>query len=251
MLDFSKVGAEQDAPVDAIFPAGQTVNLGSQAHDPEILEGTDKLNLPVAKARFDGYLEEVGRIETQANALEIVDDDSEKFAVALGGEAKKMAKQLDTRRRLVTEEAEDFVDKIKGLVKSLTAPLDRAEKTVKQKIAVYANKKELARREAARKAEEAQRELQKKLDAEAKEKGVEPVKVDVPVIPKQEKTVRAETGTSAHQVKRWVPTIVDPAKVPRAYCEPVMRLLNDAVKMGVREIPGCKIEEVTETRFRT
>lgn len=212
---------------------------------------SDKLNLPVAKARFDGYLEEVSRIETQANALEIVDDDSEKFAVALGGEAKKMAKQLDTRRRLITEEAEDFVDKIKGLVKSLTAPLDRSERTLKMKIADYAKRKEIARREAARKAEEAQRDLQKKLDAEAKEKGVEPVKVDAPVIPKQEKTVRADTGTSAHQVKTWKCIVEDPKAVPREYCEPVMRLLNDAVKMGVREIPGCKIEEVTETRFRT
>jgi hypothetical protein len=39
--------------------------------------------------------------------------------------------------------------------------------------------------------------------------------------------------------------------VPREYCEPSKRLLDDAVKMGIREIAGCKIEEVSETRFRT
>ena len=71
------------------------------------------------------------------------------------------------------------------------------------------------------------------------------------VIPKEKTTIKSESGTTSYEVKRWVCTVLDPAAVPKEYCEPVKKLLDDAVKMGAREIPGCKIEEITETRFRT
>ena len=39
--------------------------------------------------------------------------------------------------------------------------------------------------------------------------------------------------------------------VPREFCEPVRRLINEAIKSGVREIPGVKIYEKTDIRYRT
>jgi len=73
----------------------------------------------------------------------------------------------------------------------------------------------------------------------------------VPVIPKQETVTRTESGTSSYQAKTWKCYIERPDEVPREYCEPVGRLLNNAVKQGIRTIPGCRIVEESDTRFRT
>jgi len=251
MLDFSKVGEKDPEVVDAeFFPEEQAKLMRDQPREVEVLP-VDALNLPVARAKFDSYPAEVNRIFADAEALVVDSDETNTFAVALGGEAKKMVKAVELRRKTVTERAEDYVKTIKGLEKSLTGPLERAEQILKGKIKAYKDRQELARREAEKKAREAQAELQKKLDQEAKEKGVEPVQVAAPVIPKAEKVVRADTGTAAYTSKHWVCIVERPDDVPRQYCQPVQRLLNDAVKMGIREIPGCKIDEQEDVRFRT
>lgn len=123
--------------------------------------------------------------------------------------------------------------------------------TLKKKISAYQAKIELERRKQEDLAKKAAEDLQKKINAEAEKAGVEAPTVPAPVIPKQETVVRTETGTSSYQVKSWKCRIVDASLVPRQYCEPSTKLLNDAVKLGVREIPGCVIEEISDTRFRT
>ncbi len=262
-LDFSTVMAAVDREfpiegggaepvVDAAFPAGQTVSLGSApagSQAPEVLSN-DKLNLPVARAKFDVYSPDGSRILKDAKALEVNSDETVSFAVALAGEAKKITKAIELRQKTVTEEAENFVKTIKGLAKSLCTPLAEAERILKEKIQSHNTRKELARRKAEQEARDAAAALQKKVDEEAWAMGVESVKVDAPVIPKAEKVVRSETGSAASSIKHWVCTIVDPGLVPREYCEPVMKLLNDAVRMGAREIPGCVIEEKVDVRIR-
>jgi hypothetical protein len=51
--------------------------------------------------------------------------------------------------------------------------------------------------------------------------------------------------------KRWKATVVDAALVPREYLIVDERLLNAAVKDGVREIPGVQIEQVDGLAVRT
>jgi hypothetical protein len=103
----------------------------------------------------------------------------------------------------------------------------------------------------ARKATEAEIEAaRKQAEEEAKAHEIQAPEVIAPVIPKQETITRTESGSSSYPVKRWVCTIVNPAEVPRNYCEPSKQLLDNAVKMGSRDIPGCRIEEITEQRFR-
>jgi hypothetical protein len=92
--------------------------------------------------------------------------------------------------------------------------------------------------------------LQKKLDKQAEKAGVSALVVATPVIPETKTTIKSETGSTSYEVKRWVCTVTDAALVPRQYCEPVKKLLDDAVKLGVREIRGCAIEEITDIRFR-
>lgn len=63
----------------------------------------------------------------------------------------------------------------------------------------------------------------------------------VMLVPERTATRTAE-GVSFAKF-RWVCRITAPAQVPRDYCEPSQKLLDAAVKDGVRAIAGCEIKE--------
>jgi hypothetical protein len=268
--------------------------------DAEILPPGPVFSLTAVKPQFTKYVERVDGMIMDAAKIEIVDEGSLKFAVALGGEAKKIAKAIEAKRKEVTADASDFVDAVNGFCKIFTEKLvantkktngDAIEIMLKNKITAYQSRIELERRKQEELSRKAAAEFQAKLDAEAAEvnrkareeaerKAVEEAKAkkaseeeieaakkaaaeeaakhevqapQVPdiIIPRQETVTRTESGTSSHQVKTWKCFVERPELVPREYCAPDGRLLNNAVKMGVRDIPGCRIEEVSDTRFRT
>lgn len=258
------------------------------------------MSLVAVKPQFLQYVARVDSMVADAANIEITDEESLKFAVALGGEAKKIAKAIEAKRKDVTAEASDFVDSVNSFCKMFVEKLVANPKktngacieiALKGKITAYQSRIELERRKQEEFARKAAADLQAKLDAEAAEANrkareeaarkaeeearakkasdaeIEAAKkkaeeeaakheiqapiVSAPIIPVQENVTRTETGTSSHQVKTWKCYVESPDLVPREYCEPVGRLLNNAVKMGVREIPGCRIVEESDTRFRT
>jgi hypothetical protein len=249
------------------------------------------LSLDEVRPNFQKYVVAVDEMASVVSAIVVIDDTSLKFAVSLGGDAKKIAKNLDAKRKEVTLDASEFVKSVNGFCKMFSDRLDDIDKGLKKKIGDYQYTVELERREQERKAQEATEALRKRLQAEAEEANrkareeamrkaqeeaearkateaeieaarkqaeadakaheIQAPEVIAPVIPKQETITRTESGSSSYQVKRWVCTVVNPAEVPRNYCEPSKQLLDNAVKMGSRDIPGCRIEEITEQRFRT
>lgn len=230
------------------------MNLAAALENSEQATGQNVpavLSLEVVKPRFDHYVKEVDKMVKSAELIVVKDEESNKLAVSFGGEVKKIAKLIEARKKEVTADASDFVKAVNGFCKIFTDKLTGIEGGLKKKISDYSAKVELERRKQEEIARKAAIELQKKIDKDAKKAGVEAPTVPAPVIPKQETVTRTETGTSAFQVKRWVCTVNDPAQVPREFCEPSTKLLNDAVKQGVRTIAGCTIEEKAETRFRT
>lgn len=248
------------------------------------------LDLDAVRPRFEDFKAEAVRIATDAKALTVQDQESLNIAVMIGGNAKKIGKAIDAQRKAIILEPQEFVKGVNSIAKMITDQLDEAERTAKTKIGQYQARVEMERRERERKAREEAEALQRKLDAEvaeanrkaaeearrkaeeeararkasaaeieaAKKKAEEEAaKIAVvaptvvsPVVQEAPKVTRTESG-NAYQAKRWVCRIVDEKKVPREYCEPSQKLLNDAVKMGTRIIDGCVIEEITETRFRT
>jgi len=249
------------------------------------------LSLMSVKPQFAQYVAATEKMALDAAAININNEDGLKFAVALGGEAKKIVKAIESRKKDVTADASAYVKSVNGFCKIFTDKLGLIETTLKQKITAYQIKVELERRKQEEAARKAAAELQAKLDAEAAEanrkakeeaarkaeeearakkaseaeiaaakKAAEdeaakheiaaPQLPDM-VIPKQETVTRTETGTSSYQVKTWKCYVQSPDLVPREYCVPDGRLLNQAVKQGIREIPGCSIVEENSTRFRT
>jgi hypothetical protein len=243
-MDFEKVlnEAEQGPVVYPLPEEGIMVpGLTSPAPAPKLM----------MEQVFEALSRHVGRISQDAKALEITDPDRMDYAIGLVGESKKMIKQFQAKQKEVTQGASDFIDSVRGFVGRYTGRLSEAEQIIKVKISNYRLKEEIERKKQEALAQKAAADLQKKLNKEAAKAGVEaPLVPEIP-IPKEKTAIKSESGTTAYDVKRWTCNVLDPDAVPRQYCEPVKKLLDEAVKMGVREIPCCEIKEITETRFRS
>jgi hypothetical protein len=72
----------------------------------------------------------------------------------------------------------------------------------------------------------------------------------MPIIPKQEAVTRSETG-SAYGSKHWTFKIIDASLVPREYLTISETTVRNAIKAGLRSIPGIEIFEEDRTSFRT
>jgi hypothetical protein len=209
------------------------------------------VNLNLVKPGFAKFELEITKWEGETKALEVRDDESRGQAAMIGGAAAKLTKKLDAKRKEILAPYKDFEKSLNGFVAGFTDRLRDISNLTKAKEMRFVALQEMQRREAEKKAQEATAKLQAKIDKEAEKKGIEPIQVLAPVVPPQPTKMRTETGTTSYEVKSWAGEIINDSEVPRVYCEVSQRLINQAVKEGCREIPGVKIYEKTEIRYRT
>jgi hypothetical protein len=247
------------------------------------------LNLESVREALSPYLVQVDGMKQEAAALQITDEASNTRAVELGNQARKIKKAIEAiKQDTPYVKAKEFINGVGNLIKSFVEPLDgQVERVLKGKISAYQEqmrleqqRREAAAREAARiqqakieaearaireeaerKAREAEALLRKEKDEAARlalQKTIEDERaaanapapqVVAPVVEQVQNVTRTGAG-SAFQRKRWVCRIINPAEIPREYCAPNQVMLNEAVKAGIRAIPGCEIVEVTETSFK-
>jgi septal ring factor EnvC (AmiA/AmiB activator) len=248
------------------------------------------MSLEAVKPSFLPYLNQVDDMANEATALTVNDEKSMEMAVTLGVSSKKIAKAIETKRKKVIAAPQDFIKSVNNFCKLFTDRLNHAELTLKDKISKHQLHLRIERQKQEEAARKATRELQEKLDREAEEanrkireeaarkaeeeararaasqaeieaaknkaeedaraREIEAPKVLDPIIPKEESVTRTEAGT-AHIRKEWKAEITTPSEVPREYCSPDMKLINAAVKGGVRVIPGVNIYEKESTVFRS
>ena len=149
--------------------------------------------------------------------------------------------QAELRRKIDAKKAADDAKKAK----------EDADRKAKED----ANKREKERSEAIK--------LQQDLNVKADNAGVDRVNVpipdviipdklppapEIPVTPKAEKVI-ADHGTAKIE-SVFICTIINPDEVPMRYCSPDQEKLDLAIDAGVREIPGCKIEETFDQKIR-
>jgi hypothetical protein len=219
----------------------------------------DQLNLEVAKEYFSDFFGVVKAAEEQADSLIVNSTQTEKDAVTMTGETKRLLKQIEARRKDIIDGPSQFVKSVNGFVKVLTEGLESIETILTQKRKTYYYQKELERQQLEAAQRKANAELQAKLDAQAKEiqdkldieakaLGQQAQKIEAPkvvpiTLPPEPKVVRGEGGISATIRREWKPFIVNENLVPREYCSPDMAKIRQAVKGGLREIPGVEIRE--------
>ncbi|MFH2076583.1 MAG: hypothetical protein ABIJ57_14770 [Pseudomonadota bacterium] len=263
---------------------------GEYPESQEIVEVGQVYDLDIIRPKFEDYKKEAVRIATDAKALEVKDDESLNLAVMIGGNAKKIVKAIDAKRKEIILEPAEFVKGVNAMCKMITDNLDEAERVTKQKIGQHQARIEMERRKQEEAARKAAAELQAKLQAEADEANrkareaaaklaeeearkagakkaeieaarkkaedearkheIQAPTVVAPVIPEAQKAVRTEEG-SAHQRKVWSYEVMDAALVPVEYKIVNEQSIRDAIKMGVREITGVRIFEEVKTVFRT
>lgn len=210
----------------------------------------NKFDLLPVKERLASFQEVIGAMLHEAQSLDVVDDESNRQAVARAAAAKKKWKELEQARKDILAPHADFTATVNRLAKDCQGPLTEIERVLKVKISSYQAKIELERRKKEESARLAALELQKKIDAEAAANNIPAPQVVAPVMPAVSKVTRTEEG-SASQVKTWSFDVVDPHAVPREYLVVDDKAIRQAVKNGVRTIPGVNIYEKTETRIRT
>ena len=234
---------------------------------------------PVAFS-LEPYQKHVALMTQEARSITVTDTVSQEFAVSAESRNKKLYRDLETARKSFVAPYNDHVKKINNLFKTLTAPLGQNEAIIKAERGKYEYQLELERRRREAKAREEQRWLQAKLDAEAREQRLEAERKvreaeeklkaendeatrvalekeiaeetaaaaaptpQAPLMTEAQKVVRTPEGSSYSKFS-WKGRIVDPALVPRDLCSPDQKLIDAAVKGGVRSIPGCIVEEVT------
>lgn len=207
-------------------------------------------DLETAKAAFLRYSNEIQAMSNEAKVLVIGSNDTLHHAVALTGQAKSLNKTLTAKAKEILEEPEGYVKSVKSWVKTFTAPLGDIEAELKHKVSQYQYQQELDRRKQEQLIAEANKRLQDDLNAQAKASGVEAPTVHPITLPRKQAPVRTEDGT-LYSRKVWKGTVNNPDLVDRKYCSPDQGKINEAVKMGVREMTGVDIKEETTPMFRT
>jgi len=215
------------------------------------------------------YLPEIERMKAQAMAHVVTDEASQNEAITMAGQAKKLATAIEKKRKEVIEAPGEFVKTVNSFVKVFRDSLDDIDRKLKAGIQSHMIKIQMEQREAQERARIEAAKIQHELDlraaelnaqreAEARkaaEKGepAAPMEPEVtapvvvaPVVPVQ-KVFRSETGSSVHLRKDWVWDILDISLIPGKYLVVDKVSVNQAIKSGIREIPGIRIYETEST----
>jgi hypothetical protein len=212
------------------------------------------------------YLPEIERMKAQAFAHIVKDEQTHNEAITMAGQAKKLATTIEKKRKEIIEIPGEFVKTVNNFVKVFRDSLDEIDRKLKSGIQSHMIKVQMEQREAQERARIEAAKVQRELDARAAslnaqreeqsrksaETGqpMEPIEAEViapvvvaPVVPVQ-KVFRSETGSSVHLRKDWVWEVTDLAIVPTKYLVIDKVAVNQAVKSGIREIPGMRIYEI-------
>jgi len=210
-----------------------------------------KANLALIEAKnaFLVWKKRFTQLEEEVKTLEIMNEESCQKAAELLATIAKYEKKIneECEKRIIVPKT--FIKKVKARVNEVVKPLTNSKKIVKLKLKDYKTRLELERREMEKKAEEERKRLQEQLDKEAREKGIEPVKLPEITIPKEKLEVRTNQGL-VHERKYWTFKIVDFEKIPREYLIVDSKKVNSAIRTGTREIPGLEIYQEVEIATR-
>uniref|UniRef100_A0A6H1ZDW6 Uncharacterized protein n=1 Tax=viral metagenome TaxID=1070528 RepID=A0A6H1ZDW6_9ZZZZ len=207
---------------------------------------------PTAIGRFDtrAVMADLNAMETKcralindADALTIKTNEQNMEAVNISGKLQELTKQVKKKCEDFLEPYKKVTSAINGPKKRITEAADKAKSIVNQKIFQFKKQAEIEAAKQQKLIDEASKKLQESLNVQAKELGIKAPQVAPIQAPKPVTILRGDSGAAVYTRKVWKCEIVDPDKVERVYCVPSQMLLNQAVKMGVRKTPGCRIFE--------
>lgn len=226
------------------------INFAAALDDPQPPAVVNPFDLSAVKTGLARYDEEIDRMVSQAAALQVAGEEDNNVAVMMAGTAKKLNRKLEEVRKEYVKAPNEYVKSVNALAKAYQDRLTVIESGLKKKISAYQVKVELERRKQEEADRKAREELQAKVNAEAAALNVEAPVIAPAVAPELPKVTRTEAGT-ASQRKEWRFEVIDETQVPREYLMVDHAKIRQAVKAGVREIPGVNIFEESITVIRS
>ena len=203
-----------------------------------------------AKSAILQYKRRIDDWQDTVKELEVTDAESNTLAVEMAGQVKKLAKQIESKRKEIVKEPDTFVRSVNAFARPFKTDLANIERLLKVKINGYQTKQLAEQRERERKEAEARAKLQEQINAETKP-GETPIEVPRAVAPAENATTTRTTEGTASIRKTWAWELENIDEVPRQYLILDKVSINKAVRAGVREIAGIKIFEKHETIIRT
>jgi hypothetical protein len=152
-------------------------------------------------------------------------------------EQERLKTQAAARQAAI--EAQRKIDEENRLARE-AAEKEAAEARARAEAAAKAGDEDAARLAEIAKAEEAKAQVVAEMPV---------VQVEAPVIPKASGPVRTAAGTASTK-KVWKFEITDAQSVPREYLAVDEKAIREAVKAGVRSIPGVNIFETNDIAIR-
>ena len=190
------------------------------------------------------------RLVSEANALIITTSTEKLDATNISGLLQELTKKVKKKCEDFLEPYKKVTSAINGPKKRITEAATKAKNIVNQKIIQQKKQEEINQARQQKIIDEQTAQLQEKLKVQAKELKMEAPRVAPIKAPKPTSIVRGDSGASVYTRSGWKVAIITPEDVERKYCLPSIKLLNQAVKMGVRKAAGCRIfkDETPVTR---
>jgi len=171
------------------------------------------------KARKDGNVAVI-----TANTIRVKTVEQEGDAYHILTKIKNTLKAIEDKRKTITQPLNESLKATNNMFKELSEPFKEADGIIRDKILTF--------REEQEELAEKKRAKQEAIQASHEARGHQTHDL-VEIEPE----VAAETKT----VKRWVFDVVSESKVPRDYLTIDIQKIRQAVRDGIREIPGVEI----------
>ena len=248
-LQLEPLDAEETLPPPVLNSKGALTAKDFYAQQIEAV----KEALKPYDAKIEGLLAEV-------KSLDVAGVTENEMGIKLGRQCKDLAGAIEKRRKDMVEEPNAYVKSINNLAAHYKGRLEEGERLAKDKIKGYAVKLQIAAQKAQEEERQARMLMQKKLDeeaaaltAQAKAKDVTAPTIVAPQLAasapvEPAKTIRTAEG-KATMVATWKYEITDRNQVPDEYLMVNDSAIKQAIKSGIKNIPGVRIYEDHTIRF--
>lgn len=211
----------------------------------EMVEGRDKM---LARAKF---------------CQRITSADGMQRSITLAGDLKRMAKAVEERRRELLKPIEAATKRLNEAIRGVTEPMMQEARRIEGLAGEWKRQDDARIARERREAEERaalERKLQEEAERKAREAGIVPPVTAIPSIgtlishvPAAPNVIRKVEGASV--TSTWDFEVTDVwalAQHDRSAVDISVRksVVNAWIRAGAREIPGCRVFEVTKVTAR-
>jgi hypothetical protein len=244
------INARFAATTDPLVEADTVVRRKVAAYDAEQdrVRAEEEQRLEAERQARQAELDEQRAREEAAARAER--EEAARAAVAAEAEARRVAAERERELRAQNEALTAEIAAMSDSELRAVAHAPATDDAGRRRAQAAARERQLRREraEAAQRAEEARAAEQAAREAEA-EAAARPA-VEAPRLEVAAPVALKSTSGSISRRKVWTATVVDPARVPDRFKVVDQKAINAAMRGGERDIPGVRIEQVSELAVR-